>query len=288
MHDSTLPGFSASGHSDGRSPLVMASPHSGREYPARFLAQAQLPLAQLRRAEDAMVDQLLEGIDCAPVMRARYARTYLDLNRAADEIDADMFAGPLAIPVRITDRVTAGLGVLPRVAAHGQQIYAGKLDPADAAARIAALHRPWHDRINTLLGRARLRHGHAILLDCHSMPTPTGLRPPQVVLGDRHGQTAAPALMAIIEQHFSSLGWRVARNTPYAGGYTTETHGAVAAGVHAIQIELDRALYMDAASLRRGPGFGQVAAALAGLARKLVAVAASLPLGAAPLREAAE
>jgi N-formylglutamate deformylase len=222
------------------------------------------------------------------VLRARFARTYLDLNRAADEIDAEMFAGPLAIPARITDRVTAGLGVLPRVAAHGQQIYAGKLDPADAAARIAALHRPWHDRLETLLGRARLRHGHAILLDCHSMPTPTGLRPPQIVLGDRHGQTAAPALMGIVEQHFTSLGWRVARNTPYAGGYTTETHGAVADGIHAIQIEIDRAMYMDANGVRRGPGFGQVAAALTGLARKLVAVAASLPLGAAPLREAAE
>lgn len=288
MHDSIQPGFSVSGHCDGRSPLVMASPHSGREYPASFLALAQLPLAHLRRAEDAMVDQLLDGVDCAPVMRARYARTYLDLNRAADEIDAGMFAGPLDVPARITDRVTAGLGVLPRVAAHGQEIYAGKLDPADAAMRIAALHRPWHDRLETLLDRARQRHGHAILLDCHSMPTPTGLRPPQIVLGDRHGLTAAPALMGIVEQHFTSLGWRVARNAPYAGGHTTETHGAVASGIHAIQIEIDRALYMDSASLRRGPGFGRVAAAMTALARRLVAAAAILPLGPPSLREAAE
>jgi N-formylglutamate deformylase len=288
MHDSIQPGFSVSGHCDGRSPLVMASPHSGRDYPAGFLALAQLPLPQLRRAEDGLVDQLLDGVDCAPVLRARYARTYLDLNRAADEIDPAMFNGPLAIPARITDRVTAGLGVLPRVAAHGQEIYAGKLDPADAATRIAALHRPWHDRIDTLLGRARLRHGHAILLDCHSMPTPTGLRPPQIVLGDRHGLTAAPALMAIVERHFTALGWRVARNVPYAGGHTTETHGAVGAGIHAIQIEIDRGLYMDTASLRRGPGFARVAAAMTGLATRLVAAAAALPLGPSPLHEAAE
>jgi N-formylglutamate amidohydrolase len=287
MHDSSQPGFTVTGAADGRSPLVFASPHSGRDYPPAFLASARLSLAQLRRAEDAMVDLLLGDIDCAPVLRARFARTFLDLNRAADEIDVEMFEGALTVPARITDRVSAGLGVLPRVATQGQAIYARKLDPADAAARIAGLHAPWHDRITSLVDRALRRHGHAILIDCHSMPTPTGLRPPQIVLGDRYGSSASPALMTLIERHFASQGWRVARNAPYAGGYTTAAHADVGNGIHAVQIEIDRALYMDSASLARTSGFGRVTTTMAGLARLLVGAAPLLGLG-SPLREAAE
>ena len=278
MNDSFQPGFSVTGPCDGRSPLVFTSPHSGRDYPAAFLAVTRLPIAQLRHAEDAMVDQLLCGIDSAPVMRARYARTFLDLNRAADEIDAAMFNSTPDLPMRRTDRVIAGLGVVPRIAARGEEIYAGRIDAADAAVRIAALHVPWHGRIATLLDHARSRHGHAILIDCHSMPTPAGLRSPQIVLGDRHGVTAAPALIRLIERHFGSFGWRVARNIPYAGGYTTEAHGAVAAGVHAVQIEIDRALYMDPITLQRSSGFGSVADAMTGLARLLAAASQVLPL----------
>ncbi|KAB7646385.1 N-formylglutamate amidohydrolase [Polymorphobacter fuscus] len=287
MNDSLQPGFSVTGHCDGRSPLVLASPHSGRDYPPAFLAAARLSLMQLRRTEDGLVDQLLDGIACAPVLRARFARTYLDLNRAADELDPAMFDAPLAIPVRITDRVTAGLGVVPRLAAHGQDIYGRKLAPADAARRVTSLHLPWHRAIADCLDRARRRHGHAILIDCHSMPTPVGIRPPQIVLGDRHGTTAAPALVRLVERHFGSFGWRVARNTPYAGGHTTQTHGDLTAGVHAIQIEIDRSLYMDGASLHPGPGFGRVAEAMHGLARLIVATAPILRLD-PPRREAAE
>jgi len=287
MHDSSQPGFSVIGHTDGRSPLVFASPHSGRAYPSAFLAAARLSEAQLRRAEDALVDELLENVDCAPVMLAHYARTFLDLNRAADEIDPDMFAGPLTVPTRITDRVNAGLGALPRLATHGQAIYSRKLDPLDAVSRINSLHRPWHDRIAVLIDRARSRHGYAVLVDCHSMPTPAGTRPPQIVVGDRYGNSAAPALVALVERHFASQGWRVARNAPFAGGHTTEFHGDVCAGVHAIQIEIDRGLYIDSVTLARHSGFGQVAAAMAGLARLLVGATPILGLG-PQLREAAE
>ena len=287
MNDSLFPGFTVTGSADGRTPLVMASPHSGREYPPAFLAAARLPLALLRRAEDGMVDKLLGKVDCAPVLHARFARTFLDLNRAADEIDPAMFDGPLTIPVRITDRVTAGLGVVPRLAAHSQDIYARKLSPADAAQRIAGLHAPWHARIAALIERARQRHGHAILIDCHSMPTPIGIRPPQIVLGDRHGTTASPALMRLIERHFGSFGWRVVRNAPYAGGHTTEVHGHAAAGIHAIQIEIDRALYMDGASLAPTAGFARVQEAMTGLARLIVAASPALRLG-PTLQDAAE
>lgn len=287
MHDSSLSGFSVVGPIDGRSPLVFASPHSGRDYPRAFMAAARLSVAQLRRAEDAMVDMLLDGIDCAPVLRARYARTYLDLNRAADEIDAEMFEGALTVPARITERVTAGLGVLPRLATQGQNIYARKLHPAEAATRIATLHRPWHNRIATLTDRARAHHGHAILIDCHSMPTPMGIRPPQIVIGDRFGTSASPMLVDLIEGHFAKLGWRVARNAPYAGGYTTETHGCPTAGIHAVQIEIDRALYMDTVTMARTRDFSRVASAMTALAQLLIAAAPGLGLD-TPLQEAAE
>ena len=287
MNDSLQPGFGVTGPCDGRSALIFTSPHSGREYPTAFLAAARLLEAQLRRAEDRLVDQLLDGIDTAPVMRARFARSFLDLNRAADEIDPAMVGGTLPIPTRRTDRVVAGLGVLPRIAAHGQEIYIGAIDPADVVARIAAIHTPWHARIATLIDRARARHGYAILIDCHSMPTPTGIRPPQIVLGDRHGLTAAPALMRLIERHFTGFGWRVVRNTPYAGGHITQAHGAVDAGVHAIQIEIDRALYLDGETLQRSADFERVASAMTGLAALVAAAAPTLAL-AATLREAAE
>ena len=287
MHDSSKPGFSLAGPIDGRSPLVLASPHSGRDYPRAFLAAARLPLSQLRRAEDAMVDGLLDGIDFAPVLRARFARTYLDLNRAPDEIDTAMFAGSLTVPVRQTDRVAAGLGVLPRVAGQGQNIYGRKLDPAEASARIADIHTPWHNRIAKLIDRARAHHGYAILLDCHSMPTPLGIRPPQIVIGDRYGTSAAPALVQLVERHFDSLGWRVTRNAPYAGGHTTEVHGCPLAGIHALQIEIDRALYMDSVTLARTQGFAEITNAMTGLARLLFTAAPMLGLDPS-LREAAE
>ena len=287
MNDSLQPGFSVTGPCDGRSALIFTSPHSGRDYPAAFLAAARLPEEQLRRAEDRLVDRLLDGIASAPVMRARFARTFLDLNRSADEIDPAMVGGTLPIPTRRTDRVAAGLGVLPRIAAHGQDIYTATIDPADVMVRITAIHAPWHARIAALIDRSRAWHGHAILIDCHSMPTPTGIRPPQIVLGDRHGLTAAPALMRLIERHFGSFGWRVARNTPYAGGHITQAHGAVGNGVHAVQIEIDRALYLDSQTLEPGAGFERVASAMTGLARLIAAAAPALPL-APTRREAAE
>lgn len=287
MFDSVGASFSVSGDSDGRWPLVMASPHSGREYPPAFLAAARLGLQQLRRAEDPLVDELLEGVAGVPVLRARYARAFLDLNRAADELDPAMFDGLPPQLARHTERVAAGLGVLPRVAAQGMDIYRRRLDPAEATARIEALHRPWHTRISELLQRARGRHGFAILLDCHSMPTPQGQMAPQIILGDRHGSSADTAVVALIEAHFSERGWRVGRNIPYAGGHTTEFHGCPAEGIHAVQIEIDRSLYLEPYRMQRNARFGDVAEALAALAVRLAQDAAGLGL-APPVREAAE
>ncbi|WP_439533261.1 N-formylglutamate amidohydrolase [Polymorphobacter sp.] len=287
MDDSLEPGFTATGDMDGRWPLVIASPHSGRYYPAAFLASAHLPLPQLRRAEDVLVDQLLAGISGVPVLCARYGRAFLDLNRAADELDPRMFEGPLGVPARNSDRVEAGLGVVPRVVGLGLDIYRNKLPAAEAARRIAALHMPWHDRLATQLARAREQHGYAILLDCHSMPRPAGIMPPQIVIGDRQGRSASPALVTLIERHFAGAGWRVARNNPYAGGYTTVHHGQPAVAVHCIQIEVDRTLYMDSGRLVPGPGFDRMARHFQALVQVILAAAPLLGLG-SPFSEAAE
>ncbi|GGI91460.1 N-formylglutamate amidohydrolase [Polymorphobacter multimanifer] len=287
MDDSLQPGFSLTGDDDGRWPVVLASPHSGRDYPASFLAASPLSLSQLRRAEDAFVDHLLDGVSGVPILRARWSRLFLDLNRAANELDPAMFDGRLPVPVAATDRVACGLGVLPRIAGHGLDVYRCKLPMAEAARRLAALHLPWHSRLTGLLHQARARHGFAVLVDCHSMPRPSGAQPPQIVLGDRHGRSAHPALVTLIEQHFQGAGLRVARNNPYAGGYTTEHHGQPAAGIHAVQIEIDRSLYMDPARLTLSPGFATVARQLQGLVRRLVTETPSMRL-AADWREAAE
>jgi N-formylglutamate deformylase len=287
MRDSLQPGFSVSGDTDGRWPLILASPHSGRDYPPAFLAASRLSPMQLRRAEDPLVDELLDGITGVPVLRARFARAFLDLNRAADELDPAMFEGPLPIPARMTERVSAGLGVLPRVAGQGLDIYRRRLTASEAEARIAALHRPWHDRLAQLVDRARARHGYAILVDCHSMPTPHGPMAPQIVLGDRHGTSAAPGLVALVEAHFRAAGWRVGRNIPYAGGHTTAFHADPANGVHTLQIEIDRSLYLEPSRLARGRHFERVAERLTSLVEAITAAAPTLALG-PHFRDAAE
>jgi len=277
-------GFSISGDSDAAGPLVLASPHSGREYPSGFIATTRLTLGQLRRAEDAYVDDMLAGAVAAgvPLISAHYGRSWLDLNRDADELDPAMFVEPLDDhPAQRGERVGAGLGVLPRIAAHGLDIYPGRLRLAEAHARLTAVHAPYHAALAGLLDRARRRHGFAVLIDCHSMPTPPatgGGRPPEVVLGDLHGNSAAPELMAVIESFWQAGGWRVSRNTPYAGGFTTAAHGAPAQSIHAVQLELDRMLYMDPGRLRPHDGYARIATALTALAALVVAQAPILQL----------
>jgi N-formylglutamate deformylase len=276
-----------SGDADGRWPLLLTSPHSGRHYPPALLAASRLALVQLRRAEDAFVDALLDGIAGVPVLAASHARSWLDLNRRPDELDPAMFDGPLAVPVAATERVAAGLGVIPRLAGHGLDIYARALPATEAAARLASLHAPWHDQVGSILAAARVQHGAALLIDCHSMPSPTGARPPQIVLGDCHGRSADPAIMQAIEDHFRSAGWRVTRNAPYAGGHTTRHHGQPGTGIHAVQIEIDRALYLDGHKLVLHAGATKVRSVMTALVQRLVADWPQLA-GPSPWAEAAE
>ena len=234
--------------------VVFASPHSGRLYPAAFLERASLDECEIRSSEDAFVDELYASAPRAgaPLIAARYPRAYIDLNRSADELDPALIEG---IGRRgHNPRIASGLGVVPRVVAGGRMIYRGKITRAEARDRIDTIWRPYHERLRQLLDESHAAFGEAILVDCHSMPhealealggAATGPGRPEVVLGDRYGAAAHPDLVDRIEQIFTAAGLKVARNMPFAGAYVVQTYGRPARGRHAVQIELDRALYMD-------------------------------------------
>lgn len=246
-------------------PMIFASPHSGRVYPATMMAASPLDAAAIRRSEDAWVDRLIERAPAhgARLITARLARVWLDVNREAWELDPAMFEDELPPYARArTARVAAGLGAIAKVVCEGQEIYDRKLSFAEARSRIEAVHRPYHAALRRLIAEAKAAHGLAVLVDCHSMPSAaarsaTG-RSCDIVVGDRYGGSCAAGLSRRVEQTLTALGYKVARNVPYAGGYTTEHHGAPAKGVHALQIEVNRGLYMDEASLARTPGFARL------------------------------
>ncbi|MGE3303098.1 MAG: N-formylglutamate amidohydrolase [Hyphomonadaceae bacterium] len=254
-------------------PLVFASPHSGRRYPEDMLAHAQVGLDSLRRAEDAFVDELFSGAakHGAVVLCAAVARAYVDVNRDPDELDPDMFDAPIPEGLApASARVQAGFGAIPRVAGDGRPIYRAKLSAAEAGRRIAAVHRPYHTALSTLLAGARARFGCAVLIDCHSMPSAArGPLAPDIVLGDRYGVSCHAAITALAQATLTKLGYRVARNAPFAGGHSTQIYGQPAVRQHALQIEINRGLYLDENTLRPGPGFARLHADMARLTEVL-------------------
>jgi N-formylglutamate amidohydrolase len=262
------------------SPLVFASPHSGRHYPADMAPAPGLDRAALRRSEDAFVDDLLApapGYGCT-VICARYARAYIDVNREAWELDQAMFNEALPVHARRrTARVAAGLGSIARVVAEGQEIYDRKLSFGEAARRVETVHAPYHAALGALLAEVRAAHGYAILVDWHSMPSAAVeadarlARAPEAVLGDRFGASCAPLLMRTMEAELGALGLETARNTPYAGGYTTEAYGRPREALHAIQVELNRSLYLDERTMTRSGGYARLAEALEKLFARLAA-----------------
>jgi N-formylglutamate amidohydrolase len=227
-------------------PFVFASPHSGRIYPPSFVDTSRLSALTLRRSEDAFVEELFASARMlgAPVIAARFPRAYLDVNRAPGELDPAMFDGALPMPVEPPGvRVNAGLGVIPRIVRDGAEIYRGKLPVDEAIQRLSRLYRPYHDALASLLEQTRAKFGCAVLIDCHSMPSAAAI--PDVVLGDRYGMSASHALMRHAERDFEARAFTVARNAPYAGGYSTHLYGRPMLGVHALQIEVNRSLYLD-------------------------------------------
>jgi N-formylglutamate amidohydrolase len=260
-------------------PLVFASPHSGRLYPEDMMAAAALDAVAIRRSEDAFVDDLIAAAPQlgAALITARFARAYIDLNREAFELDPNMFADELPEFARArTARVAAGLGAIARVVSEGQEIYARKLTFAEARSRIEGAHRPYHAALAGLIAEAQAAHGFAILVDWHSMPAAAAKaggrdRPCDIVLGDRFGAACAGLLPTRVERELEALGYRVARNSPYAGGYTTEHYGRPARRVHALQIEINRGLYLDEASLSPTAGFDRLRGHVEALTRVLAA-----------------
>ncbi len=254
-------------------PLVFNSPHSGRVYPKQFLASSRLDSLTLRRSEDAFVDELFAP--CveigAPLMRANFPRAYLDLNREPFELDPLMFEGRLpAFANTRSLRVAGGLGTIPRVVGEAQEIYKGPIAVGEALERIAMLYKPYHQALGDLVDRAAGAFGMAALLDCHSMPSSmTEGGATDFVVGDRYGASAAPWIVETIEAALRRAGYSVRRNKPYAGGFITEHYGAPAASRHVVQIEINRALYMDERAMVRSPRWPQLSADLFAMASLL-------------------
>jgi len=269
-----------------RSGVVFASPHSGANYTETFVSQSILNPLQIRSSEDAFVDRLFAAAPefGVPLLTAVAPRAFLDLNRALDELDPALIEGVQRKAQN--PRVASGLGVIPRVVAHGRSIYCGKLSMSEAQDRIEGYWQPYHRALQGLLQQAHDQFGQAILVDCHSMPHEAvdamhkrGANIPEVVLGDRFGATASAEVIDRIEAAFAGAGLKVSRNTPFAGAYITQAYGRPSRGQHAVQVEIDRALYMDEEKIEPNENF----AALKELLRSVIVEIAQIGCDELPL-----
>src|SRR6202171_833997 len=246
------PPFEAVEPAHCRGPVLFNSPHSGRIYPRAFLLTSRLALATLRRSEDSFVGELIEGVVARghPVVRAHFPRCYVDVNREPYELDPRMFEGRLPSFANTRSmRVAGGLGTVARVVGDAQEIYGQRIPVDDAIRRIEGLYKPYHRALRRLFTRLHRGFGAAVLIDCHSMPSSAGSKDERprsdVVIGDRYGTSSAAPVVECAEETLRALGYSVSRNKPYAGGFITEHYGNPAAGLHAVQLELNRAIYMD-------------------------------------------
>ena len=245
-------------------PLVFASPHSGRDYPDDFVANAALDPVALRRSEDSFVDELFAAAPAfgAPLLRALFPRAFIDPNREPFELDPAMFVDELPSYANSqSSRVAAGLGTIPKVVSNGREIYRAKLKFAEAAERINVYYRPYHKALAALVEGTVERFGFCVLIDCHSMPSVGGPLDPDTgrgradfVLGDGFGNACEDRVTAAVERALRTQGHSVIRNKPFAGGFTTRHYGKPSTGVHALQIEINRALYMDELNIERRDG----------------------------------
>ncbi|PLX36022.1 MAG: N-formylglutamate amidohydrolase [Hyphomicrobiales bacterium] len=262
-----------------RVPFVFNSPHSGAAYPNAFLAASRLTAPRIRASEDAFVDELFGSVTAfgAPLLRAHFPRVYLDVNREPYELDPGMFTGSLPPFVNSRSvRVASGLGTVARVVGEREEIYKKALEPQEALERIETLYKPYHAELRHLLARTHAAFGYAILIDCHSMPsTARGQdrwRRPDFIVGDRHGTSCSTRLTDAACAILSDLGYNVARNKPYAGGFITEHYGRPSKGLHSLQIEINRALYMDELRITKHVGFRRLAGDLVHFVQQLIAI----------------
>jgi N-formylglutamate amidohydrolase len=258
---------------------IFAVPHSGRAYPPQLMRETALSMAALRSSEDAFVDDLVaDAPRCgAPLLVAQYPRAWVDLNRSADELDPALIEG--VARGGLNPRIASGLGVIPRVVSGGRSIYRGKIARTEAETRLNLVWRPYHACLAGLVARQLATFGEAIVIDCHSMPHEAtesfahrrGARP-DVVLGDRFGASATAEIVSRIETILEGAGLRVSRNSPFAGAYVTQHYGRPSVGQHVVQIELDRALYMDEATVTPRPDFDQLRALMSRVVAEIAAI----------------
>lgn len=261
-------------------PFVLSSPHSGRLYPPEFLALSQLDPLSLRKSEDCLIDDLFAPVAHlgVPLLCARFPRAYLDLNREPYEIDPELVDEPPPPHANSQSvRVAGGLGTVARVVADGKEIYRSRLALKSVLARIEQLYFPFHSELGRLIEETRQQFGYAILMDCHSMPSmalaPGGGQRPDVVIGDRFGASCDTRLASLVRECFRAFGYTVQMNRPYAGGYITEHNGRPNRGVHALQLELNRGLYLNEQTLEPSAGYAELADDLKAISAKIFASA---------------
>jgi N-formylglutamate amidohydrolase len=270
------------------SPVVFASPHSGRAYPSEMVQASVLDPLQLRSSEDAHVDRLFSDVPSfgAVLLSAVYPRAWVDLNRRADELDPALIED--VTRVGLNPRIASGLGVIPRVVAGGRSIYRGKITRAEAQARIDTVWMPYHQLLRAVLDESLSLFGQALLIDCHSMPrealstirTARGKRP-EVVIGDRYGASASPSVVSAVEGAFRAQGFSVSRNVPFAGAYVVQHYGRPSRQCHTVQVEIDRSLYMNERTLALRSDFPELRARISAVARAISEIGAEgLPLAA--------
>ncbi len=257
-------------------PFVLCSPHSGRTYPRSFVDLSRLSPLSLRKSEDCFVDDLFAPVAAigVPLIAARFPRAFLDVNREPYALDPELFVDPLPDYANTQSvRVAGGLGTIARIVADGEEIYRHKLPLSAGLTRVEHLYVPFHTALRDLIEATRARFGYAILIDCHSMPSasmaPAGGPRPDVVLGDRFGASADSRITRFLKDALTALDYEVHMNRPYAGGYITEHYGRPSRDVHAVQIEINRGLYLDEVSLRPTAGFSELQRDLLSLAAPL-------------------
>ncbi|MBB3464024.1 N-formylglutamate amidohydrolase [Rhizobium sp. BK377] len=257
-------------------PFVYNSPHSGRIYPPEFIAQSRLEGISIRRSEDHYVDELFgAAVDIgAPLLLANFPRAYLDVNREPYELDPRMFDGLLPPYANINSlRVAGGLGTIPRIVAENMEIYARRLPVQEGLERVESVYKPYHSTLRRLIARTHVQFGFGVLIDCHSMPGNVRVAGsnarPDFIIGDRYGTSASAELSRTAIGILEEMGFAAIRNKPYAGGFITEHYGRPSRGLHALQIEVNRSIYVDEITLEKRPDFGIVATAITSFMRQM-------------------
>ncbi|MDR6667457.1 N-formylglutamate amidohydrolase [Rhizobium sp. 1399] len=257
-------------------PFVYNSPHSGRIYPPEFIAQSRLEGISIRRSEDHYVDELFgAAVDLgAPLLLANFPRAYLDVNREPYELDPRMFDGLLPPYANINSlRVAGGLGTIPRIVAENMEIYARRLPVQEGLERVESVYKPYHSTLRRLIARTHVQFGFGVLIDCHSMPGNVRVAGsnarPDFIIGDRYGTSASAELSRTAIGILEEMGFAAIRNKPYAGGFITEHYGRPSRGLHALQIEVNRSIYVDEVTLEKRPDFDIVAAAVTSFMRQM-------------------